>query len=432
MRLILVLLVMQGVAQATVWDIVTRLRHVECEEICVDVSPAVAADLTALKHALRDLISETVRADGAASPGELQARVIARLEREDVPVGDVGGYGVILSIQIVRPKEYAEWLIATTTLGLPYEGDTSLYVYRARAGSWQLALSLEANGYDSIRGAQGGFDYRVGVSAHRAPYLVTAAVNPSSVSVWRRLTLRVLEAGARPDSPVQLVSRTLTYCLEEPYQIAIHSGGFALLYEGDAADMRFAGYPGIHYIEYSIDHGRATVVKEAAADPGRLVKGFIGVSRLVLRELSGREELFAVSGNDNGIYQSPSRYAVIHPNLRGIRVVSVSTKRPDWLPDSSPSWVLYSGVNGIAEPEVMSRVVPALPAGYSGAQRKVRVSLVVRADGSVDYISTEWPDQPGLVIPAIRAVRQWKFKPVTSQDGQPINATKTVDVVFQN
>jgi len=103
MRLILALLLMQSASLSAVREIVTRLRH--APEDGTNVAAAVSADLTALKHALRDLVEDTVRNGAGFGPKELRARVIAQLERDDVPAGDTGGYGVISAIEIERPKE---------------------------------------------------------------------------------------------------------------------------------------------------------------------------------------------------------------------------------------------------------------------------------------------------------------------------------------
>jgi hypothetical protein len=53
----------------------------------MDVPPRVAANLTALKHALRDVIVDVASSPDAAKVAAdvLGARVVERLEREDVP-----------------------------------------------------------------------------------------------------------------------------------------------------------------------------------------------------------------------------------------------------------------------------------------------------------------------------------------------------------
>lgn len=458
MKLILAVLLLRGLAQASVWEIVTRLRHVEHEEQSADVPAAAAADLTLLKHALRDLITQTVAQSGGATVETLQAQVIARLESEDVPVGDEGSFGVIASITLAKPKECAEWLVARVSLAIPYGDDTSLYVYRASKDSWWLIMTIESLGYDKVFGAPGWLQYRVA----RAPQtgellLITTDVTPSPVSVWQGLRLKVWRVGTRPDRPVRLLSRTLGYCIEEPYELALYPGGFELLYLGEAVPPQVPGFRGIHYLAYAIHNRGPALIREMGIDPetvamrwaGRELRApessetrewhrrfrdpkwdcGTGDSRMAVRSEFGTEQLFAVAPCGQTATTPPAAYMVLRASVQGLRVVSVSAKLPEWLEEPSNFTVRFPGVEGVTEPVAMATVEPRLPADYSGTLRKVRVSFIVKADGSLDYISTEWPDRPGLVIPAIRAVRQWKFKPGTKDD-QPVNVTKTVDVVF--
>lgn len=108
-------------SRRSIRDIVSQLRRFPDESRSeTDVPPAVSRNLTELKHALRDLIVEVAGAPNATvtEPDALAALVIERLEREDVPVGDLGGYGAIPAIRFRRPPEYPSWLVVTTTLGL--------------------------------------------------------------------------------------------------------------------------------------------------------------------------------------------------------------------------------------------------------------------------------------------------------------------------
>jgi Gram-negative bacterial TonB protein C-terminal len=425
MRLVVALLLMHSVAPAAVRDIVTRLRH--APENGTNVSPAVSADLTALKHALRDLIADTVRNGVGVAPEELQARVIAQLAREDVPVGDVGNFGVIEDIAIERPKEYAEWLIATIELGIPWGDDASLYVFKAASGSWQLAMAVERTGYDAIYGAQGSMAYRVGLAADgNSPFLLTTSIAQSNVSVWLGLTLRVLAVGADPEHPVVLLSRTLPNCIDQPYQVALERGGFGLLNLGEAVN-ELLGFRGLHYVQYVVRSNGVSLVKEDAADPTGILKGCVGGAWLQHRKLQGRDVLFAVAA-----CEKPVRYVVLRVGSSGFRVESRSTVRPEWLDDSRGETVWAAGMNDVTVAVAASTVAPRLPEGYTGNQRDLRLSLVVKSDGSIDMVSIpDWPDEPGLVVPAIRALHQWKFKP-GMKDGQPATTALTVDVVFQN
>ena len=123
-------------AERSLHEIVTSLRHhaaARTDAINTDVPQNVASDLAALKHALRDLICKRVTA-GAVEVDlkTLRRQVVEDLEGADVPIEDWGSYGSVTGIELSRPREYPEWLVATTTLGIPYGADTSLYLFQLR------------------------------------------------------------------------------------------------------------------------------------------------------------------------------------------------------------------------------------------------------------------------------------------------------------
>ena len=463
MRLILALLLMQGVATAAIRDIVTRLRHVQTHEGDAIIPPSAISDLTALKHALRDLITNTVNVATDMPPEELQARVIAQLEREDVPVGDItgddGGYGVITAINLARPKEYPGWLIATTSLAIPYGDDTSLYVYEIRTGAWQLAMSLESNGYDEISGAQGWLQYRVGLSlGGRVPFLVATDHNPWPTSNWQGLRLGVFQVSRRPEHPLRLVKRDLFYWISEPYQVSIRPGGFGLIYDGPSVPGVKDWNVAVHYREYAVSPGAAVLLRASAVDPnvfaGRWAQApwsiasasvdeparagsrewhdrlrqsrfpCLGGTELARRVSEGRERLLAITECSDS---TPVGYLVLRAGSQGFRIASISSNWPKWLPDEAPP-SCTPAPPGETHPTVEQTVQPKLPDGFeSGA---VRLKVVAEAGGAVRSVHViDWPDRPGLVVPAIRAVRQWKFKPGT-RDSCTVADEQTVDVVF--
>ncbi len=253
--------------------IVSRLRsHVNNVANSTDtrVPPDASRDLKSLKHALLDAILATVSGADVpvAAPELLQARTIERIEAQGVPVGDEGGFGVISGIQFSRPKQQPDWLIATTSLGIPYGIDTSAYVFEAQGGSWKHILSVETNGYAEISGAQGWLTHHVVPGEPRGrPFLVTAEVTPWQTSVWQTLRLRVLRAGPAPDRPIVVTKRSLSYCLDGSYHVAVHTGRFELIYLAEAVDPELGGFRGIHYLEYRLGEGGAQLLHETAIDP---------------------------------------------------------------------------------------------------------------------------------------------------------------------
>jgi len=390
------------------------------------------------------------------------------LENADVPVADDGGYGMITGVELRRPAEYGNWLIATTSLTIPYGIDRSLYVFELRGNSWKHVLTLESNGYQRIYDAQGWLRYAVaGPIRGGKPYLVTTEVTPSPASIWQGLRLNVLRVGEKPDRPVRLVRRMLSYCIKGPYHVATRPDGFELIYPGNAVAL--PGFVGLHYLKYRIGVDGATLVKEAAVDPSSLVEKWANTNwAIASRSLTGEREtaqqwhqrlrelgwgcglgglqlgvqderegktMLASAPCEHVSAKKPSAFAILRASDAGIHVVSISTSEPAWAAvDESAGMVYRTGGPGLTDPVLVSAVQPVLPAGTRvGGSRplKVRLRLVIGEEGSVLSVGVgDWPANERLLVPAIRAARQWKFT-AARRGGKAVKASMTVDVVFK-
>jgi hypothetical protein len=444
-------------ASRSIREIVSELRRFHDEShdgVNGPLSPAVVRNLTALKHGLRDVIVETVAAQNTANvdPNALTAQMIDYLEREDVPVGDSGGYGVISRIEFRRPTEYPSWLVATTTVSIPYGEDTSLYLFELKGDSWRYALSLESNGYKGIYEAQGWLTYHVApTTPGREPYLVTAEVSPSSASVWQALRLKVWRVGADPDHPRVLAKRSLSYCLDDAYYFSIRADGFGLIYLSESVDPELAGFRGVHYLEYVVSPRRAWVARELTIDPYNVIRKWAAQSwtlaqqsvdtsskKGVLREwhrrmqnghwacgpgyesvnhrlVEDKEQLLAVARCTEGQDEKPSAFAVLTASRSGFRIASISATKPS-LPEMDYDGYFFAGIAGLTDPVPVSIVQPKWPANVpkTASQMKLRMSAVVDEHGEVtdDVSVLDWPDdQSGIVIPAIQALKKWKYAP---------------------
>ena len=386
--------------ERSIREIVSELRRFQVESNQeMEVPPRVAANLTGLKHALRDVVIDVAASPDAAevAADALGARVVERLEREDVPVGDEGEFGAIPKIEFRRPPEYPAWLIATTTLSIPYGSDTSLYLFEMRGSSWKHVLTVESNGYSTISGAQGWLTYYVAPPMPgQKPYLVTADVTPSSASVWQGLRVKVRRIGRTPERPVVLARRVLSYCLDDAYYFSIRANGFGLIFLTFAVDPELAGFRGVHYLEYAVDDSRASRVKEVTIDPYNVVgrwatedwpiasqtvdasasedlhewhqrfqtdRWACGLSGLgVTHRLDGnREQLLAVADCTHGDDRAASAYVVFAGGQRGFRIVSISSKKPA-LSEESGDTVWSAGGPGLTDPVLEHAVRPKLPA----------------------------------------------------------------------
>jgi hypothetical protein len=451
-------------------DIVSELRRFHGEENRdSEVPPEVSRNLEALKHGLRDMIIQTLAEPNSATtePNALATEVIEHLESEDVPVGDSGGYGVISNIEFRRPTEYPSWLVATTTVSIPYGEDTSLYVFDLKGGSWKYDLSQEADGYAEISGAQGWLTYRVATATPGGrPYLITADVSPSEASVWQALRLRILRVGVDPDHPVLLAKRTLSYCLDDAYYFSVHANGFGLIYLDYAVDPELAGYRSVHYLEYAVSAKGALVSRDIKIDPSNVIRKWVswnwtaaqksvdpsstgglqewhqrfraggwtcgpGEASLSHRVADGEEQLLAVVDCSKRGDEKPSAFAVLRFGHFGLRIVTISGAKPS-LPQGYETY--FAGVEGVTNPVPVSTPQPRWPADVPEPARqvKLRMSAVVDEHGRVTDVGVlDWPDdQNKVIVPAIQALRKWEYKPGL-RNGTPVNVQIEVVVAFE-
>jgi hypothetical protein len=461
-----------AVPSASTRDVVSELRRVRVDsDSDWEVPPAVSHTLELLKHRLRGMIVQTLAAPNAAAkePGALAADVIDRLAGEDVPVGDNGnGYGIISSIEFRRPTEYPSWLVATTTLSIPYGGDTSLYLFELNGDSWKHLLTVESNDYKNISDAQGGLTYQVApATGGREPYLITADVSPSPASVWQALRLKVLRIGADPDHPKLLAKRTLSYCIEDDYLFSVHADGFELIYMGYAIDPELAGYRGVHHLEYGVSSTRAWIERENAVDPYNVIRRWasqdwtiarrsvdtsteaslqewharlrkdhwqcgLGGVYLSHRLVDGEGQLLAVASCTKGEEEKPSAFAVLKASHSGFRIMTFSTTKPN-LPEMEWVSTYFAGIKGLTDPVPVDTPQPKLPGDVARDAGKVtlRMSAVIDEYGGVIDVSViDWPSKK-IVVPAIQAVKKWKYIP-GRMDGKPVKVQIEVEVSFEH
>jgi hypothetical protein len=458
------------VPSASIRDVVSDLRrfHIDSDSDW-EVPPTVSRNLELLKHGLRDMIIRTLATPNAAAmePSALAAQVIDQLAREDVPVGDSGGYGVISRIEFHRSAEYPSWLVATTTLSIPYGDDTSLYLFELKNGTWKHMLTQESNGYKNISEAQGWLTYQVAPPPPgKDPYLITANVSPSPASVWQALRLKVLRVGADPDHPKLLAKRTLSYDIDDAYYFSVRANGFGLIYLGDAIDPDLAGYRGVHYLEYGVSSTRAWIERETAVDPYDIIQKWAaqewtaarqpvnstesdlhewhrrlrkdhwecGLSGLSLshRLVDGTAQLLSVANCTEGQEQKTSAFAVLEADHDGFHIMSFSTTKPN-LPEMEWEETYLAGIKGLTDPVPVSTPQPKWPSDLPGSTGnvKLRILLTVDEHGQVSDVSLlDWPKQR-IVMPAIQAVRKWKYIP-GRMNGKPVNVQIKTEVSFEN
>jgi hypothetical protein len=153
---------------------------------------------------------------------------------------------------------------------------------------------------------------------------------------------------------------------------------------------------------------------------------------LAHRVQQGKDQLLAEVGCEEGSNQTASAYVVIAAKRDGFQIASIS-RMP--LPSDQAGEVIYNlKAPGLTPPVPeyirQPRLPPETPANISSPV-KLRLSITVNKDGAVGPISVlNWPDdQLKIVIPAIHAVRTWKYKPGVMH-GLPVRVSIEVEVVF--
>ena len=228
---------------------VEGLRRIHTNSFETNI-PAIAKPLISdLKQGLREVVDELLSAEGGyTNPQLVEAWLIEGLRQSGISIDstecasvvsdDDNGfdYGAIYSITVQRPLDSVDLIAVTTTIAIPYGEDTSLYLFKYVDGKWTLILADEANGYDSITGAQSTFKFGISQPDHGGNFfVVTASVNPWPTSNWQRITYRVLRPGPNAFAPKVLLSHGQTIWLvdEPPYTLQVGDDQFVLSFRDE-------------------------------------------------------------------------------------------------------------------------------------------------------------------------------------------------------
>ena len=92
---------------------------------------------------------------------------------------------------------------------------------------------------------------------------------------------------------------------------------------------------------------------------------------------------------------------------------------------------VYKPGDGVSAPILVKEVKPQYTADAmrAKAQGAVTLECVVQPDGAVGEVRVTKALDPGLDQEAIRAVKQWRFKPGT-KDGKPVPVLVTLELTF--
>lgn len=204
-------------------------------------------------------------------------------------------------------------------------------------------------------------------------------------------------------------------------------------------------HPGVRLIASRACLARETLVDEAVISHTRDRRAYaeallafshphpqlIGATALIgRRQLSQRISLIAQE-----VSMSRSRLASLL-SLTAVMVAAATLSAAAVIPMVSPeaqSQQVYKPGSGVTLPVVVREVKPAYTA--EAMQQKIQGSvvlgIVVLADGTVGNITVEHSldEKYGLDQEAIKAARQWTFKPGT-KDGKPVPVSVTLQLTF--
>jgi len=186
------------------------------EDMPYDVPASVQPLVQRFKHELRDLIADTLSAQGpSATPRSLRDFVIRALSQENVklmpvtagpnpnpPSADLDRYGLIEDISVERPTEAPNLIAVVTTLHIPCGADSSVYIFEQKDNRWILALADESKPYPQVNGAREGFEYSIVPLSHASRwYLAESWDSPWCTSAWGSLHYKVVEPGRAAYEP---------------------------------------------------------------------------------------------------------------------------------------------------------------------------------------------------------------------------------------
>lgn len=104
---------------------------------------------------------------------------------------------------------------------------------------------------------------------------------------------------------------------------------------------------------------------------------------------------------------------------------------PQTATGQTPQDPVYNVSESVSSPVLVKEVKPNYPRSARNAriQGSVTLECVIRPDGIAGDIRVVKPLDPRLDQEAIKALKQWRFKPGT-KDGQPVSVLVTIEMTF--
>lgn len=230
---------------------------------------AVRRTHTEFKHAIRDFLLELLNQTELDDPAALEKAAQSALHgaglyafsgassvRRPLPFREV------THLSIERPRGHPELLAAMTTVSLPCDGDSSLYVFQRAGKQWRLVLENERNGYQEIYDALAGIEYAISPpDASGRWYAVIAGVNAACASSWQSIRYVVVRPTENATQGHTLLSRSGSLYLgaDEVQKLTAERDWFRISWVGGSIDVDVATR--IYVEQYAV--GESSIVRVA-------------------------------------------------------------------------------------------------------------------------------------------------------------------------
>jgi hypothetical protein len=276
---IIVLLLSIGfqASAGTIQQTLRELQNVSIGDPDTAVPLAAKPLLTELKHELRDCITEILNSNASSidhlqSNGRLQAYLQKQMQMRGIRVtteseDDDHPYGVIWDATLERPDNQPNLLVATTSIGIAYGSDTSLYVYRKDGLHWILMIALEENDYAEVRSAQYGLVYAVSPPDENGNFFLASVHTTAwSVSNWQGLHFKLVRPLSDPYAPEVLLDRDDNVFLgvETAYKLEATQNSFTLLFQTNSISTDLVVRPRI--LKFQVENNRVVRISPIAFD----------------------------------------------------------------------------------------------------------------------------------------------------------------------
>jgi hypothetical protein len=245
------------------------------DELGFSVPAADIPLLTQVKHQLRDLFAQTLVESGPGVDAKtVKVRFLQLLRDAGVEVPsraspDESPYGHILDVRVEQRPDLQDVILFSPRLSIACGDDSPLYAFEKAGGQWRLAIAVEANGYQEVKGAMGELQFRLSPpDARRDWFLVYLHDLPWCTSAWNGIDFAVLRPGGDAYSPKRVFQGSHGYYQGTDYlpNLQVRADGFRIDFE-DSQLLDMDLLTRHHTLNYKLVDGRAIRIGPIAHSP---------------------------------------------------------------------------------------------------------------------------------------------------------------------